>query len=97
MIGTSISHIWILLVIFIVKAALLFCFVQPTGENGATRAPIVIDMERDDSLTSKGLLVQIENKTQQVSASKHHSCKCIMVILVTLLHMHESKKEILNG
>ena len=70
---------------------------QPTGENGATRAPIVIDMERDDSLTSKGLLVQIENKTQQVSASKHHSCKCIMGILVTLLHMHESKKEILNG
>lgn len=43
--------------------------VLPTGENGATRAPIVIDMERDDSVTSRGLVVQIENKTQQVSAS----------------------------
>ena len=73
-------------------------FFQPTGENGVTRAPIVIDMERDDSLTSKGLLVQIENKTQQVSASKHHSCKCIIVNKWhSYLYMKERMKENLNG
>eukprot|EP00249_Psilotum_nudum_P023591 c28932_g1_i1 orf=673-3459(-) len=43
--------------------------VLPTGENGATRAPIVIDMVRDESVSSRGLVVQVENKTQQVSAS----------------------------
>lgn len=43
--------------------------VLPTGENGATRVPIIIDMERDESLNSKGLVLQIENKSQQVSAS----------------------------
>jgi hypothetical protein len=43
---------------------------QPTGENGVTRASIIIDMERDDSLSGKGLGVQVENKVQQVSASK---------------------------
>ncbi|KAI5073815.1 hypothetical protein GOP47_0011828 [Adiantum capillus-veneris] len=43
--------------------------VLPTGENGATRVPIVIDMERDEGLNSKQLVLQIESKTQQVSAS----------------------------
>ena len=47
-----------------------FANFQPTGENGVTRAPIVIDVERDDSLAGKGLAVQFENKVQQVSASK---------------------------
>ena len=48
----------------------IFAIFQPTGENGVTRASIVIDMERDDSLAGKGLAVQFENKVQQVSASK---------------------------
>ncbi|OIW15117.1 hypothetical protein TanjilG_08604 [Lupinus angustifolius] len=43
--------------------------VLPTGENGATRAPICIDLQRDDSLSSKSIILQIDNKTQQVSAS----------------------------
>eukprot|EP00249_Psilotum_nudum_P013635 c24435_g1_i1 orf=440-2686(+) len=43
--------------------------VLPTGENGATRAPIIIDMQRDESISNRGLVVQVENKTQQVSAS----------------------------
>ncbi|XP_010548480.1 PREDICTED: dynamin-2A [Tarenaya hassleriana] len=43
--------------------------VLPTGENGATRAPIVIDLSRDDSLSSKAIILQIDNKSQQVSAS----------------------------
>ncbi|PKA57949.1 Dynamin-2B [Apostasia shenzhenica] len=43
--------------------------VLPTGENGATRAPISIDLQRDNSLNSKSIILQIDNKSQQVSAS----------------------------
>ncbi|GAB2283863.1 Dynamin-2A [Dionaea muscipula] len=43
--------------------------VLPTGENGATRAPISIDLNRDSSLSSKSIVLQIDNKSQQVSAS----------------------------
>ncbi|KAJ1400413.1 P-loop containing nucleoside triphosphate hydrolase [Sesbania bispinosa] len=43
--------------------------VLPTGENGATRAPISIELNRDASLSSKSIILQIENKSQQVSAS----------------------------
>ncbi|KAL9229338.1 hypothetical protein vseg_004815 [Gypsophila vaccaria] len=43
--------------------------VLPTGENGATRAPISIELNRDSSLSSKSIVLQIDNKTQQVSAS----------------------------
>ncbi|KAL5982575.1 Dynamin-2A [Asimina triloba] len=43
--------------------------VLPTGENGATRAPIGIDLQRDTSLSSRNIVLQIDNKSQQVSAS----------------------------
>ncbi|XP_078182361.1 dynamin-2A-like [Carex rostrata] len=43
--------------------------VLPTGENGATRAPICIDLQRDSSLSSRAIVLQIDNKSQQVSAS----------------------------
>ncbi|KAJ4915373.1 Dynamin-2A [Raphanus sativus] len=43
--------------------------VLPTGENGATRAPIIIDLSREASLSSKAIILQIDNKSQQVSAS----------------------------
>ncbi|GAB2278194.1 Dynamin-2A [Dionaea muscipula] len=43
--------------------------VLPTGENGATRAPISIDLNRDSSLSSKSIVLQIDNKSQPVSAS----------------------------
>ncbi|KAJ7967947.1 Dynamin-like [Quillaja saponaria] len=43
--------------------------VLPTGENGATRAPISIDLNRDSSISSKSIILQIDNKSQQVSAS----------------------------
>ncbi|XVF86155.1 hypothetical protein PTKIN_Ptkin18bG0017400 [Pterospermum kingtungense] len=43
--------------------------VLPTGENGATRAPIIIDLARDTSLSTKSIILQIDNKSQQVSAS----------------------------
>ncbi|GAB4849158.1 Dynamin-2A [Ancistrocladus abbreviatus] len=43
--------------------------VLPTGENGATRAPISIELNRDSSLSSKTIVLQIDNKSQQVSAS----------------------------
>ncbi|KGN52622.1 dynamin-2A isoform X1 [Cucumis sativus] len=43
--------------------------ILPTGENGATRAPISIDLQRDGSLSSKSIILQIDNKSQQVSAS----------------------------
>ncbi|KAE8671033.1 Dynamin-2A [Hibiscus syriacus] len=43
--------------------------ILPTGENGATRAPISIDLQKDGSLSSKSIILQIDNKSQQVSAS----------------------------
>ncbi|XP_010942179.1 dynamin-2A isoform X2 [Elaeis guineensis] len=43
--------------------------VLPTGENGATRAPISVDLQRDGSLSSKSIILQIDNKSQQVSSS----------------------------
>ncbi|KAF5187448.1 Dynamin-2b [Thalictrum thalictroides] len=43
--------------------------VLPTGENGATRAPISIDLQRDGSLSNKSIVLQIDSKSQQVSAS----------------------------
>ncbi|XVF29816.1 hypothetical protein REPUB_Repub16aG0003700 [Reevesia pubescens] len=43
--------------------------ILPTGENGATRAPIIIDLQNDGSLSSKSIILQIDNKSQQVSAS----------------------------
>ncbi|PKI74925.1 hypothetical protein CRG98_004697, partial [Punica granatum] len=43
--------------------------VLPTGENGATRAPISIDLTRDGSLNTKSIVLQIDSKSQQVSAS----------------------------
>ncbi|GMI86123.1 Dynamin related protein 2B, dynamin-like 3 [Hibiscus trionum] len=42
--------------------------ILPTGENGATRAPISIDLARDSSLSTKSIILQIDNKSQQVSA-----------------------------
>ncbi|KZV57111.1 dynamin-2A-like [Dorcoceras hygrometricum] len=41
----------------------------PTGEGGATRAPICVDLIRDNSLSSKSIVLQIDSKPQQVSAS----------------------------
>lgn len=43
---------------------------QPTGENGATRAPIVVDLARDPGLSTKSIVLQIDSKSQQVSASE---------------------------
>ncbi|KAK9070679.1 hypothetical protein SSX86_011081 [Deinandra increscens subsp. villosa] len=43
--------------------------VLPTGEGGATRAPICIDLKRDDNLSSKSIVLQIDSKSQPVSAS----------------------------
>ena len=43
--------------------------VLPTGENGATRAPICIDLQKDGSLSSKSIILQIHDKYQQVSTS----------------------------
>jgi dynamin GTPase len=47
--------------------------VLPTGENGATRVPIVIEMERDKPGSNRGLCVVLEGRTQTVSASKCYS------------------------
>ncbi|KAL7118309.1 hypothetical protein ACP275_03G128200 [Erythranthe tilingii] len=41
----------------------------PTGEGGATRAPICVDLTRDASLSSKSIILQIDSKSQPVSAS----------------------------
>jgi len=35
-----------------------------TGENGANRAPILIDLQRDISVSSREIILQIENKSQ---------------------------------
>ncbi|KAJ8529728.1 hypothetical protein K7X08_036563 [Anisodus acutangulus] len=41
----------------------------PTGEGGATRAPICIELKKDSSLSSKSIILQIDKKSQEVSAS----------------------------
>ncbi|KAI3715668.1 hypothetical protein L6452_22654 [Arctium lappa] len=41
----------------------------PTGEGCAIRAPICIDLKRDGSLSSKSIILQIDSKSQPVSAS----------------------------
>ncbi|XP_062192158.1 dynamin-2A-like [Phragmites australis] len=43
--------------------------VLPTGENGATRAPICVELQRDASLSTKSIVLHIDSKSQQVSAS----------------------------
>uniref|UniRef100_A0ACD6A1C2 Uncharacterized protein n=2 Tax=Avena sativa TaxID=4498 RepID=A0ACD6A1C2_AVESA len=43
--------------------------VLPTGENGATRAPVCVDLQRDASLSSKTIVLHMDSKSQQVSAS----------------------------
>jgi len=43
--------------------------VLPTGENGATRAPICVDLQLDTSLTTKSIVLQVDSKSQQVTAS----------------------------
>lgn len=49
----------------------LFCvFWQPTGGNGATRAPICVQLNRDSSLSAQAIQLLIDNKSQEVSASK---------------------------
>ncbi|XP_047337515.1 dynamin-2A-like [Impatiens glandulifera] len=41
----------------------------PTGEGGATRAPICIDLSTDGNLSSKSIIMQIDSKNKQVNAS----------------------------
>ncbi|KAM7253167.1 hypothetical protein ACFE04_025785 [Oxalis oulophora] len=42
----------------------------PTGENGATRAPISIELQKDASLNSKSISLQVDNnRYQSISAS----------------------------
>ncbi|KAL5854195.1 hypothetical protein ACOSQ4_003997 [Xanthoceras sorbifolium] len=43
--------------------------VLPTGGNGATRAPISIDLSRDSSLSGQSITLLIDTKKQEVSAS----------------------------
>lgn len=58
---------------------------QPTGENGATRAPISIDLHRDGSQSSKTIILQIDNKSQQVSASKRRSLVVVLNVVLGLI------------
>ncbi|GFZ09547.1 dynamin-like protein 6 [Actinidia rufa] len=48
----------------------------PTGEGGATRAPICIDLARDGSLSSKSIILQIDSKNQQDRLSKSSGKSC---------------------
>ncbi|ESR44727.1 hypothetical protein CICLE_v10000216mg [Citrus x clementina] len=43
--------------------------ILPTGGNGATRAPICIDLNKDGSLSSQSIVLLIDNKSQDVSPS----------------------------
>jgi dynamin GTPase len=67
--------------------------VLPTGENGATRAPIIIELSRESSLSSKAIILQIDNKSQQVSASKSLSMNiCNLAMLCEALSAFMIKK-----
>ncbi|CAH9119332.1 unnamed protein product [Cuscuta europaea] len=43
--------------------------VLPTGEGGATRASVCVELKRESSLSSKVIVLQIDSKSQEVSAS----------------------------
>lgn len=49
----------------------VLCCEKPTGGNGATRAPIRIDLNKDGSLSSQSIVLLIDNKSQDVSPSKN--------------------------
>ncbi|KAJ9689196.1 hypothetical protein PVL29_014719 [Vitis rotundifolia] len=51
--------------------------VFPTRENGATRAPIYIDLQKDGSLSSKSIILQIDNKSQQLQTIRAPSLKLV--------------------
>lgn len=65
-------------------------FVQPTGEGGATRAPICIDLKRDDSLSSKSIILQVDDKSQPVSASESSYDTQVNCLYITI-ESHEHK------
>ncbi|XP_031249572.1 dynamin-2A-like isoform X1 [Pistacia vera] len=43
--------------------------ILPTGGNGATRAPICVQLNRDSSLSAQAIQLLIDNKSQEVSPS----------------------------
>ncbi|KAG2324715.1 hypothetical protein Bca52824_007443 [Brassica carinata] len=57
------------------------------GENGAARSPIIIDLSREPSLSGKAIILQIDNKSQQVSARKSPSLNIynLAVVLCVIL------------
>ncbi|KAL7587726.1 hypothetical protein Lser_V15G39590 [Lactuca serriola] len=57
----------------------------PTGEGGATRAPICIELKRDGNLSSKSIVMQIDRKSQPVSAISSKSRDEIFLKLKTSL------------
>jgi hypothetical protein len=52
------------------QITLVLTWLQPTGENGATRVPILIDLQRDEKGGKRGLAIQVDGRVQSVSASK---------------------------
>lgn len=55
---------------------------KPTGGNGATRAPIRIDLNKDGSLSSQSIVLLIDNKSQDVSPSKNFFFQFTNMILL---------------
>lgn len=55
---------------FVISYLYFGLHLQPTGEGGATRSPICIELKRDDNLSSKSIVLQIDSKSQPVSASE---------------------------
>ena len=54
---------------FVILNSLIGHPVLPIEENVATWAPICIDLQKDGSLSSKLIILQIDDKSQQVYAS----------------------------
>lgn len=71
---------------------------QPTGENGATRAPVCVELQRDASLSSKAVVLQIDGKSQQVSASEFSTplslSLCLILRVATRLFLRLRTEEI---
>ncbi|KAK8934513.1 Dynamin-2B [Platanthera zijinensis] len=60
---------WIQLLKLMTQASALLTDEDPTRENGATREPINIDLQMENSLYNKSIILQIDRKSQQVSTS----------------------------
>lgn len=62
--------------------AQFWIMVQPTGENGATRAPIVIQMQRGSGSGNRGLHLVVDGRSPSFVTASKVSCNPVACLFV---------------